>query len=91
MDLRPPWKREGAAAMAALLDAAALTAIRPCPATAKSVTTTPARRIVQQYQGVQATPAANLPNGQTTDAPLLSSGGIGGAVGGIARYSRSES
>jgi len=76
--------------MAALLDAAVLTAVRPRPATAKSVTTTQAGRIVQQYQGVQATPAANLPNGETTDAPLLSSGGIGVAVGGIARYSRSE-
>ena len=85
MDLRPPSRRVGSAAMAALLDAAALTAVRPRPATAKSVTTTPAWRIVQQYQGVQANPAANLPNGETTDTPLLSSGDIGVAVGGSAR------
>ena len=91
MGLKPPLRVSTAAAADALRDAAALTAVLPRPATAKSVTTAPAWRIVQQYQGVQAALAANPPTGETTDAPLLSSGGFSVAVGGIARCSRSES
>jgi hypothetical protein len=92
MDLRPPLRRVGTAAItAALKHAAALTAAMARLATPMSVTTAPAGRIVRQYLGVQGALAANLPTGETTDAPLLSSGDFRVAVGGSARYSRSES